>query len=234
MSAALRAQRIRSLVADAAARAGRDPGDVTLIAVSKTHPAAAIDEVAATGIVDFGESRVQEWRAKRAEVRAQVRWHFIGRLQTNKVREVAGHVHLVHVVDRPSLVAELDRRAEARQQVLVQVDVAGEAAKGGCRPEETAALLDAIAATDHLAAVGLMAIPPAVDDAADARPWFRALRELRDGLRETLASRGDDARAQALRHLSMGMSHDFEIAIEEGATLVRVGTAIFGAREAAA
>lgn len=232
MNAADRARRILAQVGDAAARAGRSDADVTLIAVSKTHPATAIDQVAATGIVDFGESRVQEWRAKRDAVAADVRWHFIGRLQTNKAREVAGQVHLVHVVDRSSLVAELDRRADGAQQVLVQVDVADEAAKGGCRPDEAAALLDAIADSDHLIAAGLMAIPPAVDDAEDARRWFRALRELRDRLRESLAARGEDARAHALRHLSMGMSHDFEIAIEEGATLVRVGTAIFGAREA--
>lgn len=233
MSAGERALAVLAGIAEASARAGRGERDVTLVAVSKTHPASAVDEVASVGVLDFGESRVQEWRAKRAEVDARVRWHFIGRLQTNKVRDVAGHAHLVHVVDRPSLIDALSRRATSTQHVLLQVDPAGERSKGGCTVEQAPALLDAIAAAGTLSAVGLMAIPPAVEDPQDARPWFRALRELRDRMREQLADRGEDERAALLEHLSMGMSHDYEVAIEEGATLVRVGTAIFGQRETA-
>jgi pyridoxal phosphate enzyme (YggS family) len=194
------------------------PDGVTLVAVSKSHPASAIREAWAAGQRDFGENYVQEWREK-AEALADldgIRWHFIGSLQTNKVKYLAGRVALVHTVDREELGREVARRWEragARARVLVEVNLGGEASKGGCPPGAVEPLVAALSALPALEVAGLTCIPPPEDD---PRPHFRALRALRDRL--------------GLRELSMGMSGDYPVAIEEGATLVRVGTAIFGER----
>ncbi len=202
-------------------RAGIPPG-VTLVAVSKTQPAEAIREAHAAGQRDFGENYAQEWRQK-ADALADLPdlvWHFIGALQTNKVKYLAGRVGWVHTVDRLSLAEELSRRSAAcgaTTRILLEVNVGGEASKAGCPPGQVAALADAVAALPGLALRGLMCIPPAV---GDPRPHFAALRTLRDGL------------PLPLPDLSMGMSGDYPLAIAEGATLVRVGTAIFGARPA--
>ncbi len=218
---AQRLDALRARVAAAARRAGRDPGEVGIVAVSKTKPAEQIREAIAAGCRDFGENYVQELQDKAAALAALApRWHFIGHAQRNKAKllvEVPGLV-LVHGVDSVRLARALDAKAARPLEVLVQVNVSGEASKSGCTPAEVPALLDAIAGSEHLRCRGLMTMPPDGEPEA-ARPFFRQLRALRDRL-------GGD-----LPHLSMGMSHDFEVAIEEGATLVRVGTAIFGPRE---
>ncbi len=194
------------------------PAGVTLVAVSKTQPPEAIREAYAAGQRDFGENYAQEWRAK-ADALADLpdlRWHFIGGLQTNKVKYLAGRVHAVHTVDRPELARELSKRCAARAaqvRVFLEVNVGGEASKEGCAPAEVPALAAAVRALPALELVGLMCIPPAE---GDPRPHFRLLRRLRDEL--------------GLAALSMGMSGDWQAAVEEGSTLVRIGTAIFGAR----
>lgn len=198
-------------------RAGIPPG-VTLVAVSKAQPALAVREAYAAGQRDFGENYVQEWRAK-AEALAdlpEIVWHLVGTLQTNKVKYLVGKVGLVHAVDREDLASEIARRSAQRgiaTRVLVEVNVAGEGSKSGCAPAEVPRLVETIRALPGLDLAGLMCIPPAE---ADPRPHFAALRRMRDAL--------------GLAELSMGMSADYRIAIEEGATLVRVGTAIFGER----
>lgn len=214
---------IHARIAGAVERAGRAPDSVRLVAVSKNKPAADIRAAYAAGQRDFGENYVQELLEKTAALAdlVEIRWHVIGRLQRNKARDVARIAALVHTVDRAELARELARRATAagrRLEILVEVNVAGEATKGGCAPGELAGLLDELAGMPGIEARGLMTIAPDVDDPEAVRPVFAALREL--------------AAKHRLRELSMGMSHDFEIAIEEGATLVRVGTAIFGARSA--
>lgn len=229
---------VRERVARAAEVAGRDPGEVTLVAVSKTVGAAAVAAVAAAGQRDFGESRAQELAAKRAATAPpgaavappggatappEVRWHFVGRLQRNKVRDVVGAVDLVHAVDRLALAEALAARARALgvvQRVLVQVNAGEDPAKAGPRPGEAAGLVAAVAGLPGLACEGLMTIPP---QGVDPAPVFARLRALRDDLVERLP---------AVRHLSMGMSGDFEVAIAHGATLVRVGEAVFGPRPA--
>ncbi len=200
-----------------AVRAGI-PAGVTLVAVSKTHPADAIREAYAAGQRDFGENYAQEWRGK-AEALAglpDLRWHFIGGLQTNKVKYLAGRVAYVHTVDRLELAQELSRRfgqKGATARVFLEVNVGGEASKEGCAPGAVPELARAVSALPALEVVGLMCIPPPEDD---PRPHFRRMRALRDQL--------------GLRELSMGMSADWKTAVEEGSTFVRVGTAIFGAR----
>jgi hypothetical protein len=229
-SAALRARlaRVRDRIARAAGRAGRDPASIRLVAVSKTFPAeyvrAAVDE----GQVDFGENRVQEaWQKMDATPGLPIRWHLVGHLQSNKARRAGARFDVVHSADAADLVVRLDEaaRASARQlDVLVQVDLAGEATKHGAREDELPAIFLAAERLTNAQVVGLMLLPPAVDDPMEARPYFRGLREVRD----RLLARG--VAGPFLKDLSMGMSHDFEVAIEEGATVVRVGTAIFGPR----
>ncbi len=194
------------------------PARVTLVAVSKTQPAAAIREAYAAGQRDFGENYAQEWREKAEALTdlAELRWHFIGGLQTNKVKYLAGRVAYVHTVDREELARELSRRFAQKgavARVFLEVNTGGEASKAGCAPGEAPALAAAIRALPAVELVGVMGIPPPDDD---PRPHFRALRALRDGL--------------GLAELSMGMSGDWRVAVEEGATFVRVGTAIFGVR----
>jgi PLP dependent protein len=208
-------------IADAAARADRQPAAVTLVAVSKGFPAAIVEEAHEAGQVDFGESRAQELTEKNAELAGRVRWHFVGRLQRNKVGAVVGTVSLLHSVDRLPLaeaVAERARRLSRVQRVLVQVNADEDPDKAGCRPEDALELVARVRGIDGVACEGLMTMPAL---GPDPRPAFRRLRLLRDDLRE---------RFPEVQHLSMGMSGDFETAVEEGATIVRVGEAIFGPR----
>ena len=206
---------VRERIAAACARAGRDPASVTLIAVSKTKPLPLLQEAFAAGQKIFGENYAQELREK-ADALPGAEWHFIGALQTNKAKLVVGRAALVHTCDRLALAQELSKRAKnagLTQRVLLEVNVGREPQKAGVLPEQAAELLAQVRALPSLQCEGLMCIPPAE---GDPRPHFRALRELAGKL--------------GLPQLSMGMSADYEIAIEEGATLVRVGTAIFGAR----
>jgi pyridoxal phosphate enzyme (YggS family) len=233
---------VRARIAAAAAAAGRAAGDVTLIAVSKKMPPDDVAAAIAAGQLDFGENYAQELRDKRAAVDALIaaapvalaapRWHYIGPLQANKVKYVAGKVALLHTVDSLEQLDEIDRRAAASggapQACLVQVNVAGEERKHGVAPDQLPPLLDRFAALAQVRCQGLMLIPPFGDDPEISRPYFGALRALRDAERARLRPNVD------LVHLSMGMSHDLEVAIAEGATLVRVGTAIFGERRSQA
>jgi len=208
-----------TIAARLAALRARIPPGVTLVAVSKTHPPEAIREAYAAGQRHFGENYAQEWREK-ADALADLpdlRWHFVGGLQTNKVKYLAGRVHLLHAVDREELARELSRRfgqKGAVARVLLEVNTGAEPTKSGCAPADAPRLAEALRALPSLELQGLMCMPPPADD---PRPHFRLLRELRDRL--------------GLKELSMGMSADWEIAIAEGATIVRIGTAIFGERE---
>jgi pyridoxal phosphate enzyme (YggS family) len=219
----------RQRIAAAASRAGRSASDVRLVAVSKFHDLGAIEEAVAAGQVDFGESYVQEWQPKAAALGARARWHFIGHLQSNKAKPLAGAVALIHGVDRESVVRALAGVRLVPQDLLIQVNISGEVSKSGCTPTEAAELVALATTLPGLRPVGLMTMAPANGDLDDARATFRGLRALRDSLRATLAER-DPALAASFTELSMGMSDDLEVAVEEGATLVRVGTAIFGAR----
>lgn len=226
---ASRLAQVREQMAEAALRAGRRPSDVSLVAVSKTFPIDAVREAYAAGQRLFGENKVQELlqKAETGRDMADIEWHLIGHLQSNKARKAASAAHVIHVVDSVDLLQRIDRAAgeAGRQvQVLLQVDLALEATKFGAPVDEVPSLVQAARACTAAHLCGLMLIPPAVDDPEHARPWFRQLRELRDRLLD------EGMPPDLLRHLSMGMSHDFSVAIEEGATLVRVGSAIFGAR----
>ena len=219
---------VRARIAAAAARSGRPAGAVRLVAVSKTYPAACVTAALAAGQVDFGENKVQEGLQKIGEVTDnRIRWHVIGHLQSNKARKAAEAFHWIHAVDSAALLRKIDDGAAAagrRPNVLVQVDLAGEATKFGASPDELPGIFAAAAECASVEVVGLMLLPPAADDPEAARPWFRKLVAVRDGL---VAAGIPAAR---LSELSMGMSHDFEVAIEEGATIVRIGSAIFGER----
>jgi pyridoxal phosphate enzyme (YggS family) len=220
-----RLQLVRQRIAEAASAAGRDPASVTLIGVSKTQPAAAVREAIAAGLADFGENYVQEAMGKLREVADEsVTWHFIGALQSNKTREVAAHFHWVHTIDREKIARRLSEQRPFHSpplQVCLQVRLGDEETKSGVGASELDALADAVAALPRIRLRGLMCIPPAEDDPARQRHWFAELRRLQ----EALVARGHDLDA-----LSMGMSGDFEAAISEGATHVRVGTALFGPR----
>ncbi|CAN5867233.1 YggS family pyridoxal phosphate-dependent enzyme [soil metagenome] len=221
MTIAARWLAVKARVEAACERANRAASAVTIVAVSKTHPASAILEAAAAGATDFGENYAQELATKRGEC-GDVRWHFIGRLQRNKAKLVAGQVALIHAVDTVELAAELARRAAGTlQPVLMSVNVSGEATKGGVT-SDLADVARAIAAVPGIRLDGLMTMPPPADDPEASRPVFTALAAMRDQLAQDLG--------QALPVLSMGMSGDFEVAIACGATHVRVGTAIFGSR----
>ena len=221
---------VKRRIADAATSAGRDPSSVRLIAVSKTFPINAIREAFAAGQVDFGENKVQEGLQKYAtSADLSIRWHLLGHLQTNKARKAVQAFATIHSVHSIELLQKLDRAAEESghsPELLIQVDLAGEATKFGAPPDEVPRLFEAAGACRAARVVGLMTLPPMPDTPEDARPWFRRLRDLRD---EWLAS---GIPAPMVRELSMGMSGDFEVAIQEGATMVRVGTAIFGSRNA--
>ncbi len=216
---------VRARIDRACARAGRDPSSVRLVAVTKTWPAEVVRAAYSVGLRDFGENYAQEFVDKAAALADLdgLRWHFIGHLQTNKARVIAPVVSAVHSIDSAKLAAELGRRAEAAKRVIdayAQVNVSGEASKSGSEPAELGAVLAAIEASPSLRLRGLMTVPPASEDANEAAPVFRALVALRDAM-------GGAAR---LPELSMGMTHDLEVAIACGATVVRVGSALFGAR----
>lgn len=220
-------QDIRGRMAAACQRANRNPDDVRLVAVSKTKPATMIELAAAAGQTLFGENYVQEFVAKTEEVSAPVTWHFIGSLQTNKVKYLLGKVAMIHSVDRLSLAKEISRQWSKRDtpvDILIQVNLGEEESKSGTDEAALQDLVRQIAELEHVRVRGLMALPPYLDDPEEVRPFFRRLRQLADGL-AALNLPGVE-----MRELSMGMSHDFEAAIEEGATLVRVGSAVFGSR----
>lgn len=211
--------RVQERIARAAMRAGRAPEEVLLVGVSKSVDVERIRRALAAGLPALGENRVQEAKEKIGALGRPVPWHMVGHLQTNKARDAVLLFDLIHSVDRLELARELDRRAAPAgkvAEVLIQVNLAGEATKGGFASDELKSALEALAGFSGLRVRGLMAIPPPVEHGEEARGWFRRLRELRD--------------EAGLEHLSMGMSDDFEVAVEEGATIVRVGTAIFGPR----
>jgi len=227
MSITANLQEIRGRIAAAARAAGREPDSVRLVAVSKTRPAADVSEAFEAGQTIFGENYVQELTEKAAGMDIPAEWHFIGHLQSNKVRQIAGLVTLIHSVDRLSLAEEISRqwgRIGATCDILVQVNISGEATKSGTTEAEALELVRAVAALPHVRIRGLMTMPPFFDDPEAARPFFAALRQL--AVRIAAA----EIPGVEMTELSMGMSGDFEAAIQEGATLVRVGTSIFGAR----
>jgi pyridoxal phosphate enzyme (YggS family) len=220
---------IRQRIGAACARANRAAGSVALLAVSKTHPPEAVAAAAAAGLRLFGESKIQEARAKIPQCPGHLRWHFIGHLQSNKCREAVELFAMIQGVDSLALAREINKRAEQAAKtmpVLLEVNAAGEASKFGYHPEQLLAEWRDLAALPRLEIHGLMTVPPYATDLEKARPHFRRLRELKTRCEELLGA--------PLPQLSMGMSGDFEVAIEEGATLVRIGTALFGKRQAAA
>ena len=224
-----RLARVRARIAAAAERSGRAANEVTLIAISKTHPAALVSDLVELGATDVGENRVQEAEGKIAEVgRERVRWHLVGHLQANKARRAVSLFDVIHSLDSIDLARRLDRLcvAEGRENlaVLIQVDLGLEETKSGVEETELDPLVDVVGELGRLELIGLMTLPPFFENPEDNRPFFRKLRELRDGL----AKRG--AFGDRKGELSMGMTHDFAVAIEEGATMVRIGTAIFGER----
>jgi pyridoxal phosphate enzyme (YggS family) len=227
-SIADRLAEIRGRIAIAAGAAGRDPASVRLVAVSKTFPIDAVREAFDAGQRDFGENRVQEALQKIAEsADLSIRWHLLGHLQTNKARKAAPAFAVIQSVDSVELLQKLDLAAGETghtPELLIQVDLAGEATKFGATPIEVPRLFEAAAACRAARIVGLMTLPPVPDTPDDARPWFRQLRDLRDNWQAS------GVPAAMLQELSMGMSGDFEVAIREGATMVRIGTAIFGSR----
>jgi pyridoxal phosphate enzyme (YggS family) len=228
---AARARDVRSRIERTCSRAGRDPAEVTLVAVTKTHPVEAIRGAIAAGLTIFGENRVQEGMRKIEALRPEfptLSWRLIGRLQTNKAKTAVRYFEEIQSVDRPALLDVLSREAVSTGRTLpvyVEMNVGGEASKGGVAPAEVEGLVADAASRPGIELRGLMTVPPFSEDREDSRPFFRTLRETRDRIAA--------ATGVALPGLSMGMSHDFEVAIEEGATVVRVGTAIFGQRASA-
>jgi len=225
-----RIEQVRRRISTCAERSERSPEEITLVAVSKTHPAGAVREAIAAGVTDFGENRVQEAEAKIPEVgREAARWHLIGHLQSNKAKHAVEMFDVIHSLDSVALAMRLDRIcADLKRNelpVLVQVDLGHEATKTGIEESGLRAVVEAVAQCQSLRLTGLMTLPPYFESAEQARPYFRRLRELRDDLQ------AEGFFGNRVGDLSMGMTHDFEIAIEEGATIVRVGTAIFGERE---
>ena len=221
---------VREHIAAACDRAGRDPAEVTIVGVTKTHPPSLVEEALAAGLTDIGENRAQELLPKAEALEARglaPRWHFIGRLQRNKVRDVLPHIAALHSLGSARLADEIERRAERLEAAsgasargplpcYLEVNVAAEASKDGIAPKELPELLREAANRPHIAVAGLMTVAPLVDDPEQVRPVFRRLREL--------------ARAHGLEGLSMGMTDDYVVAVEEGATVVRLGRVIFGAR----
>jgi len=226
---AARLTAVRERIAAAANASGREPEEVKLIAISKTHPASVIRTLIELGAGDLGENRVQEAEEKIAEIgRDRARWHLVGHLQANKARRAVNLFEVIHSLDSLDLAQRLDRLCaeEGREKlpVLIQVDLGHEETKSGVDESELTHLVEGLKSLTHLELIGLMTLPPFFDDTEQSRPFFRRLRELRD----ELGSRG--AFGNRKGELSMGMTHDFEIAIQEGATMVRIGTAIFGER----
>lgn len=227
MSIADNLKTVMDRIASAARRAGREPSSVKLVVVTKTVDIERIREAVAAGAVLFGENRVQEAREKIEKLGRPASWHLIGRLQTNKAKYAVKLFDLIHSVDSGELAQELNRQAAKigkKQDVLVEVNIAGETAKAGVPIDAAVALVREAAALKHLSIKGLMTIPPFLDDPGQVRPYFRKLRELSRRIAD------ENIPGVFMNELSMGMSGDFEVAIEEGATMVRVGTAIFGER----
>jgi pyridoxal phosphate enzyme (YggS family) len=213
-----RLSEVRDRIERAAARAGRDPHSITLVAVTKVFPASAIREAYEAGVLDFGENYVQEFESKEPEVRdlAGARFHLIGHLQSNKAKRAFELFQVIETVDSAKLARRLDETARPLD-IMLEVKLSLEEAKSGADPGELPALIAAVRASKNLRLLGLMTVPPWTEDAEQSRPYFRRLREL--------------GSKYELPHLSMGMSHDFEVAIEEGATFIRIGTALFGKRK---
>ena len=221
-------ERVREQIAQAAARAGRVAEEIQLVAITKTHPAEKVREAIEAGQTLFGESRVQEARAKIPELPSNLRWHFAGHLQKNKIRHALPLFEMIHSVDSLGLAQDINRIAEEQgmhPRVLLEVNVAGEGSKFGFKSETLRAEMESLLALPRLSILGLMTIPPLAEEAEASRKYFVQLRELRDRLQTEFHV--------DLAQLSMGMTEDFGVAVEEGATLVRVGTAIFGERNAA-
>jgi pyridoxal phosphate enzyme (YggS family) len=218
-------ERVREQITQAAAKAGRAVNEIELVAITKTHPAEKVREAVEAGHSVFGESRVQEARAKIPELPSNLRWHFVGHLQKNKIRHALPLFELFHGVDSLALAHEMNRIAAEdgeRPRLLLEVNVAGEGSKFGFKAETLRAEIGSLLALPRLLIEGLMCIPPLAEEAEVSRKFFVQLRELRDSLEKEFDV--------TFPHLSMGMTQDFSIAVEEGATLVRVGTAIFGER----
>ena len=220
-------ERVREQIASAAANSGRSADDVELVAITKTHPAEQVREAIEAGQTLFGESRVQEARAKIPELSSNIRWHFVGHLQKNKVRQALPLFEMIHSVDSLALAQDINRIAEEEglyPRVLLEVNVAGEGSKFGFAPDDLRKQMEALLTLPRLSIEGLMCIPPLAVESEDSRKFFVEVRELRDSLEKEFNMK--------LPQLSMGMTQDFPIGIDEGATLVRVGTAIFGERRA--
>ena len=225
MGVAENLERVRERIMQAAVKVGRSTSDIKLVAITKTHPAEKVREALSTGHTLFGESRVQEARAKIPELPSNLRWHFVGHLQKNKIRHALPLFELFHGVDSLALAQEMNRIAAdegAHPSVLLEVNAAEEGSKFGFKDETLRAEMESLLALPRLSIEGLMCIPPLADEPEASRTFFVRLRELRDSLEKEFDLR--------LPCLSMGMTQDFWIAVEEGATLVRVGTAIFGER----
>ena len=234
-----RLEAITERVEDALARAGRPPGSVTIVGVSKTVPAEVVEAAFAAGLRHVGENRVQEGREKQAALaHLPITWHLVGHLQRNKVRYVVGSWALIHSLDRLALAEEIDRRARRAGIVvdcLVQVNIGGEATKSGVAPEGLMALLESLAPLEGIRVRGLMTIPPPAEDPERTRPYFARLRELAEQVSRAFPAGPDASGAGArirMEHLSMGMSADYPVAVQEGATIIRVGEALFGPRSA--
>ena len=224
-----RLQEVRSRIDAAGRRSNRSPEEIKLLAVSTSHPADIIQRAIEAGVRDLGENRVQEAEEKITEVgRSSARWHLIGHLQSNKARRAVTLFDVIHSLDSVALARRLESMCveEGREKlpVLIQLNLAGEATKSGINKEELPELIETVTGCSHLSLIGLMSVPPFFEDAEPVRPLFRQLRELRDQLN------AQGVFAGANGELSMGMTHDFPVAIEEGATIVRIGTAIFGER----
>ena len=221
---------VQERIANACLAARRSPDSVSLIAVTKTFGQGKIREAIGAGIFDFGENYVQELIAKRETLHEEkIRWHFIGHLQSNKVKYIADWITMIHSVDNENVASEIEKRgAKAGRtiQILVEVNTSAEATKFGVRPTEAGALIRRIAVCPHLDIQGLMTVGPFSDDPEESRRSFRLLREIFDEVNSA------GVLPRTMKHLSMGMSHDFPTAIAEGATIIRIGTAIFGARTA--
>lgn len=214
---------VREQIARTAQSVGRVPEEVRLVAVSKGHPIGSIEEAIAAGQLEFAENRVHELAERRRRLEAALTWHFVGQIQRNKVRELVSSADYIHSIDRIEVVKEIDARAEFPKKVMIQVLIDGQPGRGGVEPDSLAALLEGTLASERVELVGLMGIAPRVERPQDARPFFRRLARLRS----EMEVRFPEAK---LRHLSMGMSQDYEVAVEEGATMVRVGEAVFGPR----
>lgn len=220
-------QGVRDCIERAALSVSRDPSEITLVGVTKKKDAGLVQEAADNNLLDFGENYVQEAREKIPLIKGAVTWHFIGRLQTNKAKYVVNLFDIIHSVDSIKLADELNKHAQRSNRhikILLEVNLAEEETKGGFCAEDVFSAIEYIADLPYVNITGLMTIPPFFNDPEEARPYFKKLKKLRDSINKSLKN------TQPLKHLSMGMSGDYEVAVQEGATIVRVGTAIFGQR----